>query len=152
MELDAPGADVVGFEHAPETDADLAAARAAIATLENPLALFAPPAAAGCTLTSAEVKLVALGPDGAEEIEVKGHGHSHSHGHSHDDDHGHTEFRAEYRLACADPARLTGLDLAPWFAAFPANAEVEINLVTDAGGAAFEATPDAPAIDLSGAM
>ena len=147
MELRAPGADVVGFEHAPETDEDRTRVKEALATLEAPLALFVPPAEAGCAVASATATLVALGADGAEEIDLD---HAPDHGHDHGEE-GHTEFRAEYRLTCADPARLDRLTFA-WFELFPASEAVAVDLVSDRGARSFEATREAPALDLGGAI
>ncbi len=72
--FEAPGADIVGFEYAAESDADLAAIDAAVATLGAPLELFVMPDAAGCTV----VETVA-------ELESEG-GHD-DHGEEHDYDH-----------------------------------------------------------------
>ena len=47
MELEAPGADIVGFEYEAETDEDKARIAAAVAVLEDPTSLFVLPAAAG---------------------------------------------------------------------------------------------------------
>lgn len=74
MAFEAPGADIVGFEYAAESDADLAAIDAAVATLGAPLELFVMPDAAGCTV----VETVA-------ELESEG-GHD-DHGEEHDYDH-----------------------------------------------------------------
>lgn len=40
MEFQAPGADIVGFEHPAETEADLAKVERALAVLSSPLDLF----------------------------------------------------------------------------------------------------------------
>ncbi len=77
MELEVPGADIVGFEHPAESDADRALIDAAIAQLAKPLELFAMPAAAGCTVTEANVAL--LGEDDHDE-------HGDDHKDEHDDD------------------------------------------------------------------
>src|SRR5262245_46549965 len=55
MELEVPGIDVVGFEHAPSTDAQKAAVDKATAELKQPLSVFKLPAAAGCIVASADV-------------------------------------------------------------------------------------------------
>ena len=47
MEIEAPGMDVLGFEHPAEAEQDKAAVEAAKATLAEPLTLFVPSAAAG---------------------------------------------------------------------------------------------------------
>ena len=52
MELIAPAADIVGFEHEPKTDEQRTAIEQAKGTLADPLALFVLPPSAGCRLTS----------------------------------------------------------------------------------------------------
>ncbi|MEO1293112.1 MAG: DUF2796 domain-containing protein [Pseudomonadota bacterium] len=81
MEFIAPGADIVGFEHAATSDEDRAAITAAKTTLGDPLGLFVMPASAECTLQTAAVELVTEGADHDD------HGHG-KHGH---DEHGHDE-------------------------------------------------------------
>lgn len=57
MELEVPGFDIVGFEHAATSDADKAAVEAALAKLSNPSEIFALPAAAGCTVSEVAAEL-----------------------------------------------------------------------------------------------
>ena len=62
MELEVPGMDIVGFEHAPSTDDQKAAVEKAKARLEKPLGVFSLPAAAGCTVAEAKVAIEAEQP------------------------------------------------------------------------------------------
>ena len=55
--FEAPDADIVGFEYVAESDIDLAAIDAAIATLAAPLDLFVMPDAAGCSVVEAQAEL-----------------------------------------------------------------------------------------------
>ena len=55
MELEAPGMDIVGFEHAASSEAERAAEAKAKALLTDPTQLFRLPAAAGCSLGSGKV-------------------------------------------------------------------------------------------------
>src|SRR5215510_7768828 len=59
MELEVPGMDIVGFEHAPSTGDQKAAVEAAKARLEKPLGVFTWPADAGCTVAEAKVDIEA---------------------------------------------------------------------------------------------
>ena len=147
MELEAPGADIVGFEHAAETDADKAAIEAAEAVLADPATLFVLPAAAGCTLASADAHLA-------------GEDHDHDHGHSHDHGHDaaaetegatHSEFHAEYSFDCADPAAVTTIGFG-FFDAFPNAQKVEVQVVGPNGASAFEVERAAPTLALDGLM
>ncbi|MGB0914374.1 MAG: ZrgA family zinc uptake protein, partial [Phaeobacter italicus] len=49
IELNVPGADIVGFEHAATAEADRAAVERALAVLADPANLIALPAAAACS-------------------------------------------------------------------------------------------------------
>ena len=64
MELEVPGVDIVGFEHAAKTSRDKAAVEKAKAQLAAPLTLFALPAAAACRVMEAKI-----------EVENGGHEH-----------------------------------------------------------------------------
>ena len=147
LSLAVPGADVVGFEHAAETDEEQAAVEAAVATLERPLDLFVMPEAAGCAVTSADVAVV------TEEADDHDHDHDHDHGHDHGEDEGkeatHSEVEAEYLLTCAAPEALDRIDFA-WFEAFPNSQELAVQMVGAGGAQAAEVRRDAPALDLRG--
>ncbi|MGJ8611848.1 MAG: ZrgA family zinc uptake protein, partial [Octadecabacter sp.] len=83
-----PGADIVGFEYAAESDADLAAIDAGLATLSAPLDLFVMPDAAACTLVTADVEL-----EGGEAHED--HDDHDDHADEDHDDHEHDEDHAD---------------------------------------------------------
>ena len=168
LELKAPGMDIVGFESAPAGDAQKAAVEKAKATLAKPLDLFAPPAAAGCTVAEADVHLHGAGDDdhkhdGHDHADHKHDDHKHaehSHDHAdhkhdkHDHDHahdGHTEFHAKYTLECATPTALTSL-VFDYFKNFAGAQSLEVNAITEKGQSTFEATRDKPSIDLGGLM
>lgn len=158
MELHAPGADIVGFEYAAQSDTDLAAIDAAVTTLSAPLDLFVVPEAAACTVTTAQAEL---------ESDEEHHGHGDEHhdddddeeGHDDHDDHadedhdehagesGHTEFHAEYMLTCDNMDALNEITFA-YFESFPNAKEVEVQMITASGAQAFEVERDAPLLDL----
>lgn len=154
MELHAPGADIVGFEHAASSAEDRDAVAAAVAALARPLDLFVLPAAAGCTVIEASASL---------EIEDEHDGHDHEEHAVHDDheegDHTHdetaetseathSEFHAEYTLNCVDPSEITEITFA-YFDTFENAEEIEVQIVTASGAQAFEATRDAPSLGLA---
>lgn len=159
MELEAPGTDIVGFEHPAETAEDRAAIDAAIAVLAKPTELFRLPEAARCTVVEAEVALLGEDDDHHEE-----HGHAEHHeeheahdehaGSDHDEGEGevsHTEFRAEYRLTCAEPGAIDRIEFG-YFAIFPNAEELEVQLISDQGSKGFEVVRDAPVLDLAGSI
>jgi hypothetical protein len=127
IELDAPGADILGFEHAPKTAAEKAAADRALATLRDPLALFVPPTAARCRVESANVEIEQDEEPGQDKAQ-------------------HNDFRAEYTLICAAPASLTSLTFA-YFDKFRRADEVEVSLITTRAQRRFEATRSKRRID-----
>ena len=180
MELEAPGADIVGFEYAAESAEDRAAIDAAIATLSEPLKLFAAPAAAGCVVTAASVELIGDDADHEEHHDEHAHDehdkhddehahddhdkhddeHAHEDHDKHDDEHAHedhadeashTEFHAEYALTCSNMNALTEIDFG-YFAAFPNARELDVQLVSGAGAKGFEVERAAPRLDLDGAI
>jgi hypothetical protein len=78
LEFEAPGMDLVGFEHAPTTDAQHQRIEDAMAALNAPETLFGLPNTAQCARTQTTVH----GPEHkAEHTEAKGHEHGKSHAH-----------------------------------------------------------------------
>ena len=170
MEFHAPGADIVGFEYAAKSDADLAAISAALKTLEAPLDLFVLPKAAHCAVQAVQVELESDADHGAKEEDHQGHdvhtedGHQDHDDHDyHDDEHdhkhedhdeekhaassGHTEFHAEYSLICSNIEALTQIDFA-YFEVFPNSKQVALQLISQSGARAFDIKSGAPRLDL----
>ncbi len=169
MAFEAPGADIVGFEYAAESDADLAAIDAAIAQLGDPLDLFVMPDAAGCVVMDARAELESDDDHGdhgdhedhdehedhddhEDHDEHEDHGEADHDEHDHDDHAeadgaGHTEFHAEYLLTCDAPDALSDITFA-YFDVFPNALEVEVQIVTTSGAQAFEVERDMPVLDL----
>lgn len=164
LELEAPGADIVGFEYVAETAADKAKVATAKKALADPLNLFRPTAAAGCTLTNTDIDLVVEGNEKHEE---------HAHDDHDDDDHkkkakhddhdhddhddeakhdeaekgGHNEFHAKYTLTCSNPGALKDFSFT-FFEAFKGAEELEVNVVSEKGQRRFEVERDEPKINL----
>ena len=108
IELETPGADIVGFEHPPRTDEQKKAVQDAARTLRNGSAIFVFPAAARCKLEKTKVE------SGLLEDNHETHGEKH-----HDEKHKeeiHAEFHALYHFSCKNPASYTDLQ---YFEAFP---------------------------------
>jgi len=148
MELEVPGADIVGFEHEPSTPEQRGAVAEAKAKLANALALFAPAPQAGCKLDHVKVTTQ---PEHEDE-----HEHEHEHeanaaGHEDEGEHRHSEFHAEYGLECASPSRLTSMTF-DYFNAFAGAQELDISIITPKGQSSFEVTRDKPSLDLTGIM
>ena len=168
MEFHAPGADIVGFEHQATSAEDRAAIDEAVAILAKPLDLFVLPAAAECSVVQASTALASEDAhddhehgheEHAEAEEHDGHDHeehakvdAHS-DHEHEDhaeaEASHTEFRADYVLACGNPGALTGIEFA-YFETFKNARELEVQIVSASGAQAFEVERDDPSLDLRG--
>lgn len=125
IELEIPGADIVGFEHPAVADADISAVQSALKTLDQATTLFQLAPDAGCTLhsTSLETDLLeddsAHGSDDDHDDHAKEGDHGHE-DHAHDDHHEHDahdehdeeihgSFRAVYEFDCATPDALDGV-------------------------------------------
>jgi hypothetical protein len=145
MELIAPGADIVGFEHEAESAQDKAALEAAEGKLADPLSLFAMPADAECTVQTATVEIE--GEEHHHEEADHDEGEEHATEGEHEAE--HNEFHVEYQLACAAPDELSTIRF-DYFEAFPNAMEVEVNVITEKGQSSFEVERDAPILDLVG--
>ncbi len=95
---------------------------------------------------------------GDEHAHGEEHGDEHAHGEAHGDEHahgeahgGHSEFRATYAIACADPAAIDSLRFA-FFDAFPNAREVAVQMISEAGSAGYEVERDDPVLDLGGLL
>ena len=148
IELHSPGADIVGFEHAPSTKADKLAIAKAAAILSKGAQIFAPTAAAGCNLIDADIDAPGKSADRDGKDHDHGHGHGHKgkraekHGHNvekHTDD-GHAEFKAHYRFRCQNPDKLTHIDV-KLFEYFPSAREMSVQAITRNGQFVRELKP-----------
>jgi len=158
LELDAPGMDILGFEHAASTPEQTAALEAAKKRLSEPLTLFKLPDAAACKVAKAEVKLESEhaheGEHESAEHEDKDHGagdHDDDHDHEGHDHAGHSEFHATYTLDCASPASLTTIGF-DYFKAFAGAKSLTVDLVSAKSQGTYEVSRDKPDLTLSGIM
>ena len=139
IELQAPAADLVGFEHAARSDEDKVQYAKALARLQQPDALFRLDPAAGCTLTQQEI-------NAAKEA----HDHDHDHDHDkagsdegeHHDEADHADLGAMYTYTCETPAKLSGLE-ATLFAVYPSLEKLSVQGILPNGQTAAELTPSA---------
>jgi hypothetical protein len=145
MELEAPGVDIVGFEHEAKTGREKAAVEKAKAQLMTPLSLFKLPAAAGCRVTEAtvEVEVGEHDHDAKEAAKAPEAGKAPAKGE------GHSEFHAQYTLECKAASSITGVEFG-YFRAFAGAEKLEVNVITPKGQSKFEATRAKPSISLAG--
>ncbi|KUM37925.1 ZrgA family zinc uptake protein [Pseudomonas sp. EpS/L25] len=119
-----PAADLVGFEHAPRSQAEKDAVAALRQALENPQALVKLPAAAECKLAEA----TAVSPLFAADTKTSGH----------------LDVEASMSFSCSKPAALDSLDLTGWFAHFPNSHSVEVQAIVASGQQGAELTAKQP--------
>lgn len=156
MSLEAPGMDIVGFEHAAESADQKAAVEKGTATLKAPLTLFKIPAAAGCKVTDAKVELESEHEHGDD----KDHDHDAKHDakeaadHDHDKhegEAGHNQFHGTYALECTKPAEITAITF-DYFKSFASAQGLTVNVVTPKAQNSYEVKRDKPELDLGGIM
>ena len=155
MELVAPGADIVGFEHAAESDEDKATVERAEAALGQPLSLFGFPDAAGCSVENASVEIEGEEHHDEHADEAHAEDEHHEDGEHAEADEGeasHNEFHATYALTCSAPDALDGIDFAAFFDAFAGAEEVEVTVISEKGQSSYEVERDASMVDLQRLM
>ena len=126
IELESPLYNLLGFEHAPDTEAQRDQVAEAERKLAQPEELFVFNSEAGCRAdTIATVSLFA---------EADGYGHDGNHDHENDLDHhdedgkdasAHRDALVTYSLSCASPSELRRADIG-LLSAFPLMEEVDM--------------------------
>jgi hypothetical protein len=155
LELEAPGADIAGFEHEATSDHDKAAVEAALKTLRDGATLFKLTAAAGCGLTSADAKLESEhdgeDKDGHARHDGAKHNDAKHDGAKHEAEPRHSAFRATYAFTCTAPAALTAIETG-YFSTFKAAKELGVTIVAPKGQSQATLTPQNATIALGGMM
>ncbi len=145
VELDSPAANIVGFEHAPSSEADHAALDKAVATLKDGDRLFKFNADAGCQMEKVNVasQLLDEEHEGHADEKPGEHPHEEKQGHDHeqheDEDEAHSEIEAAYHFECDEPGKLTQLTV-ELFEAFPGTEELKVQYVIESKQGAAELT------------
>jgi hypothetical protein len=130
IELRSPAANIVGFEHAPRSVAEHAAADSAMAALKNAAHLFHFPAAAGCRSAAVEIASSLLDAEA-------GHEHADHAEHVGSD---HSDVAAEYQIECSDPQQLSYLRVS-LFEVFPQLQRLKVRAIVGDRQVAAELTP-----------
>ena len=116
IELRAPAADFIGFEHRPVTLDEKRELAGVLNVLRNGEALFLMPPEAHCRMNSAAVSPPAWGADG------------------------HASLEAFWDFRCGSPAMLTWIETRT-FATFPGNSRLTTSVVTGTGQKSVVLTP-----------
>jgi hypothetical protein len=147
LELDSPAMNLVGFEHVASTDADKAKVIAARTQLENPLALFNLPKAAGCVVAAQELESPLFDDTPPADVdEDDDHDEDVKDADGHEHHHEHSEINAHYQFTCAAPGALKTLDLANIFNTFPATQKIQVQLIGPSGQQGVEVTAKAASL------
>ncbi|MGI9523346.1 MAG: ZrgA family zinc uptake protein [Hyphomicrobiaceae bacterium] len=155
MELEAPGADIVGFEHKARTKKQKAAVSAAKKKLKELTNVVGLPEAAGCKLKKASIELHIEGDDHDDDKHGKKKKAKHSHEHGKKEakkeakEESHSEFHAEYQLSCASPEKLVEIQF-PYFKNFKSAEELEVSVAGPKSQKKFEVERDTGKINLGG--
>lgn len=160
IEIEAPGMDVVGFEHAPHSDEDKNLIVQALSKLEDAQLMFTLPKKAQCTLSHVHVEHGAIeseehegGHSGAEDhhADKKGHHtgaedhHADKKGHHADEESNHSAFHGRYEWRCGAPDALKRIQVR-YFESFPATDEIEASVIGPNSQTALELTADSAEI------
>jgi len=138
IELESPAANVVGFEHAPSSEADHAALDKAVAMLKEGDKLFEFNESAGCSLEKAHIESALL------EEKHEEHGHE-KHGHDEHEEETHSDVEAVYHFECAKPGKLSQLTV-ELFEAFPGMEKLNVQYVIESRQGASELTSNSNVI------
>ena len=138
IELISPLDNLVGFEHAPENEAQRAVLADAERRLLDGEAMFAFSAEAGCAIR--EVEIESPWPQSG-----RNHDHGHAHDHAQPTRGDHEDMVVSYGFECAHPEALRRLELRA-FAHFPRLQRVRAEFATPRGQGAGVLTPNAAAL------
>jgi hypothetical protein len=126
--LESPSDNLLGFEHAPQNEAQKQTVARAEQRLKLPLQLFGTPPAAQCQPQPARVDM---------KLPAAGSGETHS------------EIEAEWRWDCGKPDALIQLDVSGLFKAFPRLKQLKVQIVTAQGQKTAVLKPGAARLKLA---
>jgi hypothetical protein len=126
--LEGPSDNLLGFEHAPRSEAQKQAVARADQKLKQPAQLFGTPPAAECQPQSTRVDMK-LPESGSAET--------------------HSEIEAEWRWDCGKPDLLAQVDASGLFKAFPRLKQLKVEVVTERGQKTAVLKPGAARLKLT---
>ncbi len=143
IELETPLANVLSFEHEPETEAQKEEVRDMATAMRKADALFVLPAEAQCQLKEVSVESDEIGHT-LLSPKTSGNAGKTPEGGAHTKD-SHGDLDVEVSFVCSNPAKLNNIDVR-LFGAFPNLRKVEVQMVTPSGQRAAELSPKAAVI------
>lgn len=138
LELSTPLANVISFEHEPETDAQKSEVRDMAAQMRKADSLFVLSPEAQCELKDVSLSSEALG---AGILSSAGAAHSEDA----DDHDGHGDLDMDVTFICRHPENLNSVRV-DMFRIFPNLHNLEVQMVTPKGQGAAALTPESPVI------
>ena len=155
IELEAPGADIIGFEHTAKTATEKKAVNQALAYLEDPLTLFRISKEANCKLKASKLNVGKVNEETegnhAHELREREHREEHGKHHNHKDDESHNEVRAQYTLNCTNLKALRSIDF-QYFSYFKAAKMLQVNLISSISQTSFEVYDENPILKIREGM
>ena len=161
MELESPGADIVGFEHEARSDGEKAAVKQALAQLGDPMLLMRFEADADCEVRRASAEIEGESDEhedeehaehdeheGEEHAEHDEHeGEEHAEHDEHEGEEAHGAFVAEYEFECADIGALGFIEFT-FFSHFGNTQSLGIVLIDGGGQRSVEVDRANPVLQL----
>ncbi len=161
MELESPGADIVGFEHEAHSSEEKTAVARAIAKLGDPMQLLSFEADAGCEVRASNAKIEGEREDeghaehdehdeheAEENAEHDEHDEHEAEEHAeHDDEEAHGAFVAEYEFECVDIGALGFIEFT-YFSQFDNAQSLDIVLIDGSGQRSTEIDRTSPVLQL----
>ena len=128
IEFESPAANIVGFEHAPSTEADYAALDKAVATLKEGNPLFKFNDKAGCRMETAKVvsSLLDEEHDGHEDEHAYEEKNNKEQEHQED----HSDIEVSYHFECTAPDKLKQLTV-ELFDVFPGTEKLKVQYIIE---------------------
>lgn len=143
LELVSPAAGIVGFEHAPRSEADHAALDRAVAALKSGDRLFQFNSGAGCRMENVSItSSLREAERGTHKREERADSARKAHAHESEN---HADIEAAYHFDCANPAGLDQLTV-ELFATFPGTERLIVQFVLGDRQGLAELTPTNPVL------
>ena len=125
IEFHSPVENLLGFEHAPRTDAQRAAVKAMTAKLNRPATLFKLPEAASCTAGATRIESSLDAPTASAKSDKP----------TRDDDDEHADLTATFSFVCRSMTQLDSMEILI-FSAFPGTRSIKAEIIGPRGQSA----------------
>lgn len=136
IELKSPAMNLVGFEHAAQSEADKARVTEVHNQLANPQPLFGL-GTGNCTVSEQALE----SPLFADTRLHQAHDHEHAAHQADEHKDEHSDIHAHYQFSCQQPHDLKQLDLAELFSRFPGMEKIQVQLIGPKGQQGLELSP-----------